>query len=132
MENTCKNCVFAKALLVEFTNTSLKAQNDIKKAVTKIKEQDEVSKAARLKAIEEVITSEPYKEHIKVYGAFSMSKKKTDINGVYLNCSNKDQLVDENTNEQLNRTVKRKPYIRDKKEGIIHKYYFSCLHFEGK
>lgn len=141
MENVCRNCKFGKSLDMKFIDTSLKAQAEVERAVAKLIEplikdgkeiSKEVSKKLRLEAIEKVVTSPAYKEHIKIYGALSMSKKKTDIDGAYIKCALENHLSDEDVNEKTNRTTKRKPYVRDNKAGIVHKYYFSCLHFEGR
>ena len=113
MNDVCKNCKFGKSLDMNFIDMSLKAQSDMKKAKTKVAGK---GKKARLEAIEKVVTSEAYQEHIKSHGAFSMTKKATDIDGAYISCSNLDSLADE----------------KAKKPGIVHKYYFSCPHFEGK
>ncbi len=112
MKNICRNCKHSNPLSTGFIDKSLKAQADM---VTEKQKVIGTGKIPRLNAVKKVVEKSEYSEHINLHGSFSMVRKKLDGDGDYVSCSNTDHLMDE----------------KGKKEGIVHKYYFSCTYFEG-
>lgn len=113
MEKICRACKHSDPLPVKFTNDSLRVQGRMAAERQKVAGQ---GKAARLIAVGKVVALPEYGEHRKLHGAFSLSKKTTDTDGNYVTCSEPGHLED----------------VKAKKEGIVHKYYFSCDHFKGR
>jgi len=123
MENikkNCRNCKWASPLLVKDENISLEAQK-------RIKDVEATNKAEREAKIEKIVTEPKYSKLRSIHGGLSVSKKETDIDGTYIVCNNSEQLED--SDKIANSTMKRP---RGEKEGIVHKYYFTCPYFEQK
>ena len=110
MKEQCRNCVFSSPFTVEDEDHSIKAQAEMKAARESVIGK---GKQPRLAAIEKVALSPKHKTLQSAHGGLSMSKKETDIDGTYVVCSNPGHLKDEKAT----------------KKGIVHKYYFHCLHF---
>ncbi len=118
MKKICKNCIHGQPKDKGFVKKSLEAQGKMgverQKVVGK-------GKAFRMIATGKVIALPEYEEHRKAHGALSLTRKKTDEDGNYIVCSNEDHVRSEDA--KVRRSI-------GKKDKIVHKYYFSCDHFE--
>lgn len=109
MDQICKNCVFGRDLSLEMIDLSANARVDIAKVKAEAK-----GKVQRREFVEKTINK--YPDLKKMHGGFSMTQKPPDINGIYVACSNEEQLKREKAT----------------KEEIVHKYYFTCSSFKER